>query len=57
LSAQTDELKSLHAQLYAVLVAFAQEFTQWQQQGEALGKKEEVIMKFAKRTNAVPYAV
>jgi len=50
-------LKSLHAQLYAVLVAFAQEFTQWQKQGEALGKKEEVIMKFAKRTNAVPFAV
>jgi len=55
--AQIDELESVHAQRSAVLVASAQEFTQWQKHGEALGKKEEVIMKFGKRTNTVPFAV
>jgi hypothetical protein len=55
--AQVDGLGSSHAQRSSVLAASANEFTQWQKQGEALGKKEEVIMKFAKRTNTVHLAV
>jgi len=49
--AQVDELKTLHAQRSAVLVASIQDSTQWQKHGEALGQKEKFIMKFAKRTN------